>query len=122
MTMEELLREFGRINFYGWKEDGKLVGVMGIETIKDVTLIRHAYVLSQYQRRGIASQLLDHLKEKVESSSLLVGTWVDATWAIKFYIEHGFTLLPDKDRLLRKYWNIPKRQIEASVVLGIGVG
>jgi GNAT superfamily N-acetyltransferase len=120
--MEELLGEFGRINFYGWKEDGELVGVMGIETIKEVTLIRHTYVLPLYQRRGIASQLLDYLKEMVESPHLLVGTWVDATWAIKFYIEHGFILLPDKDRLLRKYWSIPKRQIEASVVLGIVVG
>jgi len=122
MPLEELKREFARMSFYGWEEDGRLVGIMGIEPVKDVTLIRHAYVLTSYQRRGIASRLLDYLKETVKTPRLLVGTWADATWAIAFYEKHGFTLLPDKDRLLKTYWDIPRRQIETSVVLGMERG
>ena len=121
MPMDELEREFERITFYGWEEDGEVVGIMGIEAIKDVTLIRHAYVLPRWQRRGIASKLLDYLRETATTPRLLAGTWADAVWAIRFYEKHGFVLLPDKDELLKKYWDIPQRQIETSVVLGLGV-
>ncbi len=122
MPRDELEREFERITFYGWEEDDEVVGIMGIEAIKDVTLIRHAYVLPSYQRRGIASKLLDYLKETAATPRLLAGTWAGADWAIRFYEKHGFKLLPDKDALLKKYWDIPKRQIETSVVLGMGMG
>ena len=118
MPMEELEREMKRMTFFGWEENGELVGVMGFEPIKDVTLIRHSYVLPQWQRQGIASQLLNHLKGLVTTSRLLVGTWADAYWAIDFYKRRGFNLLPDKDELLKTYWDIPQRQIETSVVLG----
>jgi GNAT superfamily N-acetyltransferase len=118
MPLEELKREMARLTFYGWEEDGGIVGVMGIEPIKDVTLIRHAYVLPAYQRRGIASRLLAYLMERVTTPRLLVGTWAGAGWAITFYEKHGFKLMTDKDRLLETYWDIPRRQIETSVVLG----
>ncbi len=121
MPREELRRELERISFYGWEEDGELVGIMGIEPIGDVTLIRHAYVSPRWQRRGIASKLLDYLKEMANTPRLLVGTWADARWAISFYEKHGFKLLPDKDELLERYWDIPRRQIETSVVLGVEV-
>jgi GNAT superfamily N-acetyltransferase len=121
MSMSELEEEMKRMAFFGWEASGGLVGVMGIEPIKDVTLIRHAYVLPQWQRQGIASRLLDHLKSLVTTSRLLVGTWADVHWAIAFYQKHGFRLLPDKDELLKTYWDIPQRQIETSVVLGINI-
>lgn len=111
-----------RMTFFGWEVNQELVGVMGFEPIKDVTLIRHAYVLPSWQRQGIASRLLAHLKGLATTSRLLVGTWTDAYWAIEFYVKHGFTLLPNKDELLKTYWDIPQRQIETSVVLGIEVG
>ena len=120
MTMEELKREMKRMTFFGWEEK-ELVGVMGFELIKDVTLIRHAYVLPSWQRQGIASKLLKHLESLVTTSRLLVGTWADAYWAVEFYVKHGFTLLPNKDELLKTYWDIPPRQIETSVVLGMEV-
>jgi len=119
MTMDELQREMKRMTFFGWMENAELVGVMGFEPIKDVTLIRHAYVLPRWQRRGIASRLLAHLKGLVTTPRLLVGTWADAYWAIEFYVKHGFNLMPDKDELLKTYWDIPPRQIETSVVLGV---
>ena len=121
MTMDELKREMKRMTFFGWEENGELVGVMGFEPIQDVTLIRHAYVLPRWQRQGIASKLLAHLKGLVTTSRLLVGTWADAYWAIEFYVKHGFTLMPDKDELLKTYWDIPPRQIETSVVLGMDI-
>jgi len=119
MPVEELEREMKRITFFGWEVNGELVGVMGFEPIKDVTLIRHAYVLPQWQRQGIGSKLLGHLKRLVTTPRLLVGTWADAHRAIGFYKKHGFNLLPNKDELLETYWDIPRRQIETSVVLGI---
>ncbi len=119
MPMEELEREWKRITFLGWEADGKLVGVMGIEPIKDVTLIRHSYVLPQWQGQGIGSKLLSHLRGLITSHRLLVGTWADATWAVDFYKKRGFRPLPDKDELLKAYWNISQRQSETSVVLGI---
>ena len=121
MPMSELEEEMKRMTFFGWEANGELVGVMGIEPIKDVTLIRHAYVLPRWQQQGIASKLLNHLKSLVTTSRLLVGTWVDIRWAIAFYQKHGFNLLPDKDELLKSYWDIPQRQIETSVVLGIDI-
>ncbi len=121
MPVDELEREMERMTFFGWEVNGELVGVVGLEPIKDVTLIRHAYILPQWQKQGIGSKLLGHLKGQVTTSRLLVGTWADATWAIDFYQKHGFSLLPDKDELLKTYWDIPQRQIETSVVLGIEV-
>ena len=122
MPMDELEQEMERMSFFGWEVNGELVGVMGFEPIKDVTLIRHAYVLPRWQRQGIGTELLNHLKGLAKTSRLLVGTWADADWAIDFYQKHGFKLLPDKDELLKTYWTIPRRQIETSVVLGMEVG
>ncbi len=121
MGIDELEREMKRLTFFGWEANGELIGVMGFKPIKDVSLIRHAYVLPQWQKQGIGSRLLNHLKVLVTTSRLLVGTWADAYWAIDFYQKHGFILMPDKDELLRTYWDIPERQIETSVVLGIDI-
>ena len=121
MPMDELEQEMKQMTFFGEEVNGELVGVMGFQPVKDVTLIRHAYVLPQWQRQGISSKLLNNLKRLVTTSRLLVGTWADARWAIAFYEKHGFSLLPDKDELLRTYWNISQRQIETSVVLGIDI-
>lgn len=119
MPMDELMGEIERVIFYGWEVNGELVGIMGIEPIRDVALIRHAYVLPEWQGQGIASRLLDYIKRLFTGSRLLVGTWANARWAISFYRKHGFRLMPDKDQLLETYWDIPRRQIETSVVLGI---
>jgi GNAT superfamily N-acetyltransferase len=119
MSAEELREEIeAGIRFFGWVEDG-LLGVIGIQAIKDTTLVRHAYVLTKCQGRGIGTRLLEYLMSVAKTSEILVGTWAAATWAIKFYEKHGFKLvsLEEKDRLLRTYWNIPDRQIETSVVL-----
>ncbi len=120
MSTEELREEItSGVEFYGWIEDDVLVAVMGIQPVNDVTLIRHAYVLTSRQRRGIGEKLLRHLISAARTSEVLVGTWEAAQWAIRFYEKHGFKLVSkeEKDRLLRKYWNIPERQIETSVVL-----
>lgn len=119
MPPEELRAEMRRITFFGWEERGALVGVMGIERVKDTTLIRHAYVLPHCQRRGIGSQLLAHVRELTTTPRLLVGTWADAPWAIDFYQKHGFRFLPNKDELLTTYWDVPGCQREVSVVLGL---
>jgi len=119
MPMEELEGEIADgVDFWGYEVDGELVGVMGIQSVRDVDLIRHAYVLSNQQGRGVGSALIKHLRE-IATRPMLVGTWADATWAIRFYERHGFELVPpaEKDRLLKKYWKIPERQIETSVVL-----
>lgn len=121
MPLYKLEGEMKRVSFFGWEENRGLVGVMGFEPIKDVTLIRHAYVLPQWQRQGIGSKLLNCLKSLVTTSHLLVGTWASAHWAIAFYQKHGFSLLPNKDELLKIYWDIPKRQIETSLVMGISI-
>ena len=120
MSAEELKKEIeAGVRFYGWVEDDTLLGLMGIQHIKDTTLIRHSYVLTKYQRGGIGGKLLGHLMSLAKTPEILVGTWQDATWAIRFYEKHGFKLVSrkEKDRLLREYWNIPERQIETSVVL-----
>ena len=119
MTKEELSHEMENMAFLGWEEEGQLIGVIGFQPVKDVTLIRHAYVLPDYQRKGVGSILLDHLKLMTKTKELLVGTWADAVWAIDFYQNRGFRLMPNKDELLNMYWSIPQRQIETSVVLGI---
>lgn len=121
MSQYELEQEMKRVTFYGWAVKGEIVGVMGFEPIKDVILIRHAYVLPQWQNQGIGSKLLSHIKALVTTPRLLIGTWADAHWAIRFYQEHGFALLPDKDEMLKTYWDIPRRQIDTSVVLGIKI-
>lgn len=123
MSSDELKKEIeAGVRFYGWVEDNALLGVMGVQSVKDNTLIRHSYVLTKYQRRGIGGKLLKYLKRlanQKNSPEILVGTWEDATWAIRFYEKHGFSLVSreEKDKLLRRYWNIPERQIETSVVL-----
>jgi GNAT superfamily N-acetyltransferase len=118
MPLDELEQEMRRMTFYGWEEDGRLIGVAGYEPIRDVTLMRHCYVLSDRQRRGVASALVRHVMDVTTTERLLVGTWAAATWAIRFYEKHGFRLLPDGDALLQTYWDIPARQRETSVVLG----
>jgi GNAT superfamily N-acetyltransferase len=120
MSTAELRREIeSGVEFYGWVEDDVLVAVMGIQHVNDVTLVRHAYVLTNRQRKGIGEKLLSHLLSLARTSEVLVGTWEAAYWAIRFYEKHGFQLVSreEKDRLLRKYWDIPERQIETSVVL-----
>lgn len=117
---EEALREEMEmgITFWGYEEGDELVGVMGIQPVRDVTLIRHAYVRPDMQNKGIGGKLLTALCRQT-TRPLLVGTWADAGWAIRFYEKHGFRLVSseEKDRLLRSYWSIPERQIETSVVL-----
>ena len=119
MPLEELRREMGEMIFFGYEWNGELLGVAGYQPIKDVTLVRHTYVLPQYQRRGVGGKLLSHIKRVSTTRQLLVGTWKDAKWSIRFYQKYGFTLLPNKNQLLRKYWRIPERQVKLSVVLGI---
>jgi GNAT superfamily N-acetyltransferase len=106
------------VNFRGWEDSGALIGVMGIQHVRDVTLIRHAYVRTAHQGRGIGGALLRFFADQA-TGRLLVGTWAAAEWAIRFYQRHGFRLASpaEKDRLLSEYWNIPARQKEVSVVL-----
>ena len=120
MSAEELQKEIkAGVKFSGWVEDEHLFGVVGIQPIRDTTLVRHAYVLTEHQKRGIGSRLLECSMGLAQTPEILVGTWADATWAIRFYEKHGFKLVSseEKDRLLRIYWNIPERQVETSVVL-----
>jgi len=119
MPMPELESEIAKgVRFYGYQLDGCLVGVMGIQDVKDVTLIRHAYVRTPSRRHGIGQALLEQLNQ-LTTRPVLIGTWKAATWAIRFYEKNGFTLVNDdeKNRLLRTYWTIPTRQVEESVVL-----
>lgn len=119
MPREKLGSELAAgILFWGYEEDGVVGGVMGVQQVQDVTLIRHAYVRTSGQRRGIGGRLLAHLLGSVDRP-VLIGTWADARWAIEFYQRYGFQAVSgeEKDRLLHKYWTVPKRQIETSVVL-----
>lgn len=119
MTLQELRAEIGAgVEFHGCRKEQKLVGVMGLQHVADVALIRHAYTRSSVQGSGIGSALLEHLKRQT-GRPLLVGTWKAASWAVRFYQRRGFALVPEteKARLLRRYWNVPERQIEESVVL-----
>ena len=117
MPEEELMREMKKMAFYGWQDVKGLVGVMGLEPVKDVSLIRHAYVLPEWQKHGIGSKLVEHARSVFTGRRLLVGTWADAHWAVDFYLKHGFRFCRDKDALLKTYWDVPQRQIETSVVL-----
>lgn len=119
MSEAELRGEIAAgVRFFGWFEGGELLGVMGIQDVQDVALIRHAYVATRARRGGIGGRLLAHLLSLTERP-VLVGTWRAAAWAIDFYARHGFRLVSDeeKNRLLKKYWSISERQIETSVVL-----
>jgi GNAT superfamily N-acetyltransferase len=104
------------VEFWGYEDNGELLGVMGIQPVQDVTLIRHAYVSPAAQGRGIGGALLAAL-DAPGSGQMLVGTWAAASWAIRFYERHGFVAADDPATLLRRYWSIPERQIETSVVL-----
>jgi len=106
------------VTFWGNETAGSLDGVMGVQLVQDVALIRHAYVRTGSQRRGIGAELLSFLRLRTDRP-VLIGTWADSIWAIRFYERHGFQLVApsEKDRLLKKYWKIPERQIETSVVL-----
>lgn len=119
MPLDYLTAEIAAgVRFWVAEEDGQVVGAMGIQDVKDVTLIRHAYVRTRLRRRGIGSDLLAFLQDQTRRP-LLIGTWNDAAWAVDFYLKHGFRLIlgADKDALLNTYWTIPKRQIDESVVL-----
>ena len=120
MSEQELIDEFSDgVRIYGYNHNNELIGVIGIQEVKDVVLIRHAYTLSSYQGKGAGSALLEYLLKKNLNSRLLVGTWKDATWAIRFYEKFGFILhtKEEKTLLLKKYWKIPSKQIKNSVVL-----
>jgi GNAT superfamily N-acetyltransferase len=119
MKRSDLLAEIAAgVEFSGFEDAGALVGVMGLQDVRDVTLIRHAYVRTSHQGRGIGGALLTRLAAQT-TRPLLIGTWADAQWAIRFYERHGFRVVgrEEKDRLLGTYWNIPARQQETSVVL-----
>lgn len=124
MSDAELDRELDDgVVFWGHEVDGELVGVMGIQAVDEVDLIRHAYVLPERQGEGIGRVLLEHLRATA-SRPMLVGTWASAEWAIRFYERNGFALVTpeQKTALLRRYWSIPDRQIENSVVLADAAG
>jgi len=119
MPTDELMEEIaGGVVFWVAEQEGRLLGVMGIQDKGDVALVRHAYVARTTQRMGVGTTLLHHVEGLVDKP-ILIGTWADASWAIEFYRRNGFAVVPNgvKDRLLRTYWSIPKRQIETSVVL-----
>ena len=119
MSVEELQAQIDDgVKFWSYLDNGKMIAVMGIQDKGDVTLIRHAYVRTTARNQGIGGKLLQHLAASV-STPILIGTWADASWAISFYKKHGYRLVSfnEKEQLLRKYWNIPLRQIDTSVVL-----
>ena len=119
MSLAELRAQIeDGIVFWGLERGGQLLGVMGIQDKGDVTLIRHAYVLSRAQKRGIGEKLLQHLQNMTEKP-ILIGTWAAASWAVAFYQKNGYTLVSEeeKNRLLRRYWSIPERQVKTSLVL-----
>ena len=120
MSEKELINEFNDgVRMYGYHDNNKLIVVIGIQEVKDVILIRHAYTLTSYQGKGMGSMLLEYLLKKNQNSRLLVGTWKNATWAIRFYEKFDF-ILHGKEQstlLLKKYWKISSKQIKNSVVL-----
>jgi N-acetylglutamate synthase-like GNAT family acetyltransferase len=119
MSKDELKTQIDDgVEFWCYKEEDAIIGVMGIQDKTDVMLIRHAYVRTTERNKGIGSKLLKYLSA-ISTKPILIGTWAAASWAIEFYRKHGFRLLErdEKDRLLRKYWKISDRQVETSVVL-----
>jgi N-acetylglutamate synthase-like GNAT family acetyltransferase len=119
MPWEELREEIAAgVAFLGYEQDGELAGVMGTQDVQDVTLIRHAYVRTAQRGQGIGGGLLARIMDEA-TRPVLIGTWADAVWAVRFYEGHGFKVVSpqEKETLLRKYWNVPDRQIETSVVL-----
>ena len=119
MPREDLAREIAQgVEFWLAEQEGRVLGVMGIQDKGDVALVRHAYVVPTTQRTGVGTTLLRHIEGLVEKP-ILIGTWAAASWAIAFYQRNGFAIVPsdEKDRLLRRYWSIPPRQVETSVVL-----
>ena len=120
MSEQELIDEFSDgVHMFGFQHNNKLIGVIGIQKVKDVILIRHAYTLTSYQGKGTGSALLEHLLKTNQNSRLLVGTWRNAIWAIRFYKKFDFILHAKEQStlLLKKYWKISSKQIENSVVL-----
>jgi len=120
MSKHELIDEFNDgVRMYGYHDNNKLIGVIGIQEVKDVILIRHAYTLISYQNKGTGSAMLEYLLKKNQNSRLLVGTWKNAEWAIRFYKKFGFIIHAKEQStlLLKKYWKIPSKQIKNSVVL-----
>ena len=122
MSADELARDIADgVTFWMAEEDGRVLGVMGIQDKGAVALVRHAYVAPGAQRKGVGRALLHHVRSLTDKP-ILIGTWADASWAIDFYRRNGFRVLPESDtaRVLRAYWSIPERQIETSVVLADG--
>ncbi len=122
MPADELAKEIAAgVVFWVAEEEGRVLGVMGMQDKGDVALVRHAYTTPTVQRKGVGTKLLRHV-EALADKPILIGTWAAASWAIDFYQRNGFTVVSntDKDRLLRTYWSIPARQIETSVVLADG--
>ena len=120
MSEQELIDEFSNeVRMFGYHHNNKLTGVIGIQKVKDVILIRHAYTLASHQGKGVGSALLEYLLKNNQNFRLLVGTWRNATWAIRFYKKFGFILHAKEQStlLLKKYWKIPSKQIKNSVVL-----
>ena len=120
MSKHELIDEFNDgVRMYGYHDNNKLIGVIGIQEVQDIILIRHAYTLTSYQNKGTGSAMLEYLLKKSQNSRLLVGTWKNATWAIRFYEKFGFVVHAKEQStlLLKKYWKIPSKQIKNSVVL-----
>ena len=120
MSELELIGDFSDgVRMYGYHHNNTLIGVIGIQKVKDVTLIRHAYTLTSYQGKGMGSALLEYLLKKNQNSRLLLGTWKKAKWAIRFYEKFGFILHTEEQStlLLKKYWKIPSKQIKNSIVL-----
>lgn len=119
MSKEELQQQMREgVEFWAYQEGEEMLGVMGIQFKGEVTLIRHAYVRTSSRNKGIGKQLLLHLSS-ISSTPILIGTWANASWAIEFYKKHGFRLVTpeEKNQLLKKFWSIPERQVETSVVL-----
>lgn len=119
MPRDQLRQEIEHgVTFWGFTESGTLLGVMGIQQVEDVTLVRHAYVRTDSQKHGIGGRLLAHLRA-LSHQPVLIGTWADAAWAIRFYEKHGFRQVArqEKKQLLKRYWDVPARQAEVSVVL-----
>ena len=120
MPKQDLINEFDNgVRMFGYDKDNILIGVMGIQEVEEVTLIRHAYTFSDYQGLGVGKSLLQYIFKINRNSSFLVGTWKDATWAIRFYMKNDFVLHTRKQTnlLLKRYWHVPLKQMENSVVL-----